>query len=146
MSLSRIVLPSGRPVDLMELQLSSTYGGMLEGYPCALVNKMKITGLLRSAETAFPSAPVHLIPPEREYPDDDTGPLGPFGPVEVIPKVACIGYFRSTAVDPSLDPVLHISRLTVAWFQPTPETPSGSVENHPLRELAWEQLAEDVEL
>ncbi|WAZ22751.1 hypothetical protein STRCI_004042 [Streptomyces cinnabarinus] len=143
MSLSRIVLPSGRPVDLMELQLSSTYGGMLEGYPCAIVNKMKITGLLRSAERAFPSSPVHLIPPVREYPDDYSGA---FGPVEVIPKVACLGSFRSTAVDPSLDPVLHRSHLTVAWFQPTPQTPSGSVDDHPLRELAWEELAEDHEL
>ncbi|WP_369228882.1 hypothetical protein AB5J56_00500 [Streptomyces sp. R21] len=84
-----------------------------------------------------------LVPPEREYPDDYTGP---FGPVEVIPKVDCIGSFHSTAIDPSLDPVLHISRLTVPWFRLTPEAPSGFVDLSPLRDLVWEELTKDHEL
>ncbi|WP_328724001.1 hypothetical protein OHT52_24135 [Streptomyces sp. NBC_00247] len=34
MSLTSIVLSSGRSIDLSDLRLSSTYGGMLEGCPC----------------------------------------------------------------------------------------------------------------
>lgn len=34
MPLSRIALSSGRSIELTELRMSSTYGEMLEGYPC----------------------------------------------------------------------------------------------------------------
>lgn len=69
MSLSRIVLSSGRSIELTELRMSSTYGGMLEGYPCKPINDMRVSGLKRQAELAFPSTPVHLVPPSCEYPD-----------------------------------------------------------------------------
>ncbi|GLW51532.1 hypothetical protein Stsp02_71930 [Streptomyces sp. NBRC 14336] len=118
---------------------------MLEGYPCSLVNRMEIARLLKFAEGVSPSGRVHLIEPEREYPDGTEGGGG-FGPVELIPPVACVGVFRSTVIDPAQDPVLHRSRLTVAWFQRAPQAPSGDVDDHPLRALAWEDLAEDYEL
>lgn len=143
MSLSRIILSSGRLVELAELRLSSTYGGMLEGYPCKPVNTMKTTGLLRTAERDFPSLPVHLVPPPLEYPDPTPRP---FGPVEVLPAVACVGLFRSTAIDPGHDPVLYRSLLALAWFQPAPAVPSGEDADAGLREVRWEELAEDFEL
>ncbi|MER5211345.1 hypothetical protein ABT063_12375 [Streptomyces sp. NPDC002838] len=142
MSLTRVVLTSGRSLDLRELRLSSTYGGTLEGYPCKPVNEVRIKSLLRSAERAF-SAPVHLVPPPREYPDQYAGG---FGPVEVLPAVACVGVFRSTALDPAHDPVLYRSALTVVWFQPTARMPSGCDAEAALRELPWEELARDYEL
>ncbi|MDN3023810.1 hypothetical protein [Streptomyces sp. S.PB5] len=143
MSLARVVLTTGRQLDLSDLRFSSTYGGMLEGYPCRVVNEMKIRGLLHSAEKEFPSTPVHLVPPTREYPDQYAGA---FGPVEVMPSVACVGRFRSTALDPALDPVLHRSALAVVWFQPTTEVPSGCDAEEALRDLAWDELARDYEL
>ncbi|GGP97262.1 hypothetical protein [Streptomyces roseolilacinus] len=143
MSLSRIVLLSGRPIELTELRMSSTYGGMLEGYPCKFVNDMKVRGLLQEAERAFPSAPVHLVAPSRAYPDQSAGA---FGPVEVLPSVACIGVFRSAAVAPELDPVLHRSALTVVWFQSAPDVPSGEDADPALRGVRWEDLARDDEL
>ncbi|MFH0517520.1 hypothetical protein ACHBTE_10115 [Streptomyces sp. M41] len=143
MSLARVVLTSGRQLDLSELRLSSTYGGMLEGYPCKLVNDMTIKGLVRTAELAHPGNAVHLVPPPREYPDQYSGA---FGPVEVLPSVACVGAFHSTALDPEHDPVLHRSALTIIWFQPTPQVPSGCDAEDALREVAWEELARDHEL
>ncbi|MEU6373920.1 hypothetical protein [Streptomyces sp. NPDC046909] len=143
MSLARLVLASGRSVDLSELRLSSTYGGMLEGYPCRVVNEMKIKGLLRFAAREFPKSPVHLVPPPREYPDQYAGA---FGPVEVIPSVACVGNFRSHALNPTHDPVLYRSFLTVVWFQPTTRVPSGCDAEDDLRDVAWDELAEDFEL
>lgn len=143
MSLTRVILTSGRSVDLTELRLSSTYGGMLEGYPCKLVNDRKIKGLLRTAERAFPSSPVHLVPPAREYPDQYSGA---FGPVEVLPPVACVGSLHSTALDPAHDPVLYRSSLTVIWFQPTPRVPDECAAEAGLREVDWAALARDFEL
>ncbi|MGW0150165.1 hypothetical protein ACWDVU_31820 [Streptomyces sp. NPDC003333] len=143
MSLTRVTLTSGRSLDLAELRLASTYGGMLEGYPCKLVNDMTVHGLLSNARHTHPSSPVHLVPPDLDRPDQ---PAGPFDPVEILPPVACVGSFRSTALDPSHDPVLHRSSLTVVWFQPTTRVPSGEDAVESLRGIDWEGLAEDYEL
>ncbi|MFE7856114.1 hypothetical protein [Streptomyces sp. NPDC057403] len=143
MSLTRVILASGRSVDLTEVRLSSTYGGMLEGYPCKLVNDMRIKGLLRAAELAFPSGPIHFVAPPREYPDQYAGA---FGPVEILPPVACIGSFRSGPLDPAHDPVLFRSGLTVVWFQPTTQVPDECEADADLRELDWAELARDCEL
>ncbi|MFF4259789.1 hypothetical protein ACFY1L_52460 [Streptomyces sp. NPDC001663] len=143
MSLSHVALLSGRSIELTELRMSSTYGGMLEGYPCKPINDMKVSGLQRQAERAFPSTPVYLVPPSREYPDQT---VGAFGPVEVLPSVACLGAFRSAAVAPDLDPVLHRSALTVVWFQAGLDVPSDEDANLALRSIRWEELAQDYEL
>ncbi|MFI2761721.1 hypothetical protein ACH5A3_23065 [Streptomyces echinatus] len=143
MSLSRIALSSGRSIELIELRMSSAYGGMLEGYPCRPVNDMKVRSLQWQAERAFPATPVHVVPPSHEYPDQTAGA---FGPVEVLPSVACIGSFRSTAVASALDPVLHRSALTVIWFQTGLDVPSGEGADLALRSIRWEELAQDYEL
>ncbi|MEU8892142.1 hypothetical protein [Streptomyces sp. NPDC048442] len=139
MSLSHIALLSGRSLRLTELRMSSTYGGLLEGYPCKPVNDRKTGWLRAQAERAFPATPVHLVPPSREYPDETAGA---FGPVEVLPSVTCVGLFASTALDPAMDG----SALVVAWFQPTPEVPAGEDADLALRSIRWEELAQDYEL
>ncbi|MGW0473439.1 hypothetical protein [Streptomyces coeruleorubidus] len=141
LALARLVLASGRPVDLAELRFTSTYGDLLEGYPCKPVNDLRIRGLLRTAARARPGTPVHLVPPPRAYPDQYAGGLGP---VEVLPPVACVGTFHSTALDPARDPVAYRSRLTVLWFQTTPRLPSGCDAEPGLRELDWAELARDA--
>src|SRR5690606_39584224 len=97
----------------------------------------------RRSSALFPGAPVHLVTPPREYPDQYAGA---FGPVEVLPAVTCVGSFSSAALDPAHDRVLHRSRLTVVWFQPTSLLPSGCDADPRLRQLPWERLAEDDEL
>ncbi len=143
MSLTRVVLSSGRSVDLAELRLTSTYGDLLEGYPCRPVNEMRIKALLHTAERMSPTTPVHLVPPRREYPDQYAGA---FGPVELLPRVSCVGLFSSTALDPVNDPVLHRSGLTVIWFQPHPRVPSADDAEPALRDVDWAALARDYEL
>src|SRR5690606_25616597 len=140
MSLARLVLTSGRAVHLAELHMSSTYGGPLAAYPCRPVNDDRIRQLLVAAEQAYPGAPVHLIPPQREYPDQYPGSSGP---VEVLPAVACLGSFRSEPVRPARHHARYRSRLTVVWFQPTARTPSCCAAEpalqalRELRELPW---------
>ncbi|MFF7447696.1 MULTISPECIES: hypothetical protein [unclassified Streptomyces] len=143
MSLARVLLASGRSVDLCDLRLSSTYGGTPEAYPCKPLNETRIKDVLRTAEQTSPHTPVHLVSPAREYPDQYAGALGP---VELLPSVACVGTFRSTALDPSHDPVLYRSALTVIWFQPTPRLPSGCDAEAGLRDVRWDELARDYEL
>ncbi|MFI8188384.1 hypothetical protein ACIF8T_06215 [Streptomyces sp. NPDC085946] len=143
LALARVVLTSGRSVDLSDLRFTATYGALPDGYPCKPVNDLRIEGLLRAAERAFPATPVHLLTPPRDRPDQYAGALGP---VEVLPAVACVGGFHSTALDPARDPVLYRSRLTVVWFQQAPRLPSGRDAEPALRELPWESLARDQEL
>ncbi|EFL33292.1 conserved hypothetical protein [Streptomyces viridochromogenes DSM 40736] len=141
MALARLVLASGRSVDLADLRFSSTYGDLPAGYPCKPVNDLRIRGLLHAAERDRPGTPVHLVPPPREYPDQYAGGLGP---VEVLPAVACLGLFHSTALDPVHDPVLYRSRLAVLWFQSTPRLPYGCEAEPGLRDLDWAGLARDA--
>ncbi|MEU1087602.1 hypothetical protein ACFYPN_02115 [Streptomyces sp. NPDC005576] len=146
MSLTSVVLSSGRSIDLTELHLSSTYGNMLAGYPCERVNDMKIEGLLRRTERDLPGRRVHLVPPVRTYPEGSDGSPGPWGPVEVLPRVTCKGTFRSAAIDPGHDAVLYRSALTVIWFQDTPQAPAAETAAPGLRDVRWEELALDHEL
>ncbi|MFG3247955.1 hypothetical protein [Streptomyces sp. NPDC048187] len=144
MSLARIVLTSGRRVDLAELRLTATYGdGMPEGYPCRPVNDLRIAELLRTAARLSPPTPVHLIPPPRAYPDQYAGA---FGPVETLPRVACVGRFSSTPVTPANDPFAYRSGLTVIWFQPTSRAPDAYDSDPALRDVDWASLARDYEL
>ncbi|MEU6550737.1 hypothetical protein ABZ915_10685 [Streptomyces sp. NPDC046915] len=143
MQLSHVLLTSGRSIDLTALRLSSTYGEFLEGYPFNRFNEMKIKGLLSSTHRHFPATPVHLVPPLRDYPDEEPGP---FGPMELLPPVTCVGNFRSTPLAPEAEPYLYHSNLTVIWFQKTPEVPQGSEAVAGLRGVDWDALARDEEL
>jgi hypothetical protein len=122
MTLTRINLASGRTIGLPELRMSSTYGGLLEGYPFKRMNDLKLSSLATRAANAFPARPVYLLPATREHPDETAGA---FGPVELLPAVTCIGSFTSAALSPEHDAVLYYSALTVVWFQAAPAIPTG---------------------
>ncbi|MER5641631.1 hypothetical protein ABT095_32405 [Kitasatospora sp. NPDC002227] len=143
MALTHVVLNSGRVIELSRLELSSTYSGMLEGYPFQGWNDRKVAGLVGRVEQEGDGVPVHLVEPVRELPDL---PDGAFGPVELLPAVTCVGVFSSKPVDPELDAVLHHSALRVVWFQQSTELPSGTGANGCLRGIAWDDLARDFEL
>jgi len=69
MTLARITLASGRSVVLTNLELSSTYGGLLEGYPNQRMNEQLLARLGRRREYAHQSQPAHVISPPRTYPE-----------------------------------------------------------------------------
>ncbi|WP_339127292.1 hypothetical protein WJM95_30850 [Streptomyces sp. f51] len=139
MSLGHTLLLSGRAIRLTDLRMSSTYAGMLEGYPCKRVNDLRVSRFQRYAEHTSTPTPVHFVPPSREYPD---ATAGAFGPVEVLPPVFCVGSFESAPLDGSMDG----SALVVAWFQHAPEIPAGENAAPALRGIDWEGLAQDFEL
>ncbi len=143
MALTKIHLSSGRSIELSDVRLSSTYGGFLEGYPSRRFNDLKLDRTLRNAREAAPSTPAHLVDPVRHLPDNTPGS---FGPVEVLPAVTCVGRFISPPVDPARDAVSYYSALTLVWFQDTPVLPSEEDADTALRDLRWEDLAEDFEI
>ncbi|MFK3732457.1 hypothetical protein ACI2LJ_19560 [Streptomyces sp. NPDC088090] len=139
MSLGHIVLSTGRRIRLDEVWMSSTYGGMLEGYPHRRVNDWKVDWLRKRAERTYSSMAVHLVPPGRAYPDRAAGPSGP---IELLPAVMCVGAFDSAPLDGAMDG----SSLVVAWFQHEPRVPAGEDADAGLRGIRWEELARDYEL
>jgi hypothetical protein len=145
-TLAWISLSSGRSVELTSLTISSTYGGLLEGYPNARVNDALVARLGRRREFAYSSQPAHVTAPPRLRPESDQGSgRMPFGPVETLPPVYCEGSFRSGPVDDELDPVLYVSWLMVVWFQEDLARPVADFAAAAVHGLAWEALAEDIE-
>lgn len=145
MALTRVTLNSRRDIELISLEIFSTYDGMLEGYPCALINDRLLAGLAKGRESAYQSQPVHVITPPRSYRDLGSERL-PFGPVEQLPSVYCRASFRSSRIDEELDGVLHRSWLTVVWFQDDLALSVADFVTAAVADLAWEELAEDYEL
>jgi hypothetical protein len=146
MALARISLACGRSVELTTMTISSTYGGLLEGYPNARMNDALIDRLSRRHEPVRWSPPAHVITPPRSRPEPGQDPTRmPFGPVEMLPPVYCEGFFRSGPIEEALDPVLHESRLMVVWFQEDLARPVADFAAAAVHELAWHDLAEDSE-
>lgn len=145
MTLARLVLASGRDIALSALHLRSTYDGLLEGYPNPRINDRTLAALPNGAARVLPGAPVHVVEPARTRPPE-AGGRAPFGPLELLPAVVCLGWFRSHPVDAGLDPVLHESRLVIAWFQDEAGLPVTGPATEALRAVRWEDWAEDAEL
>jgi hypothetical protein len=145
MTLAWIRLNSGRAVQLTSLEVFSTYGGLLAGYPCARINDRLLARLARPREPADGSPPVHLIAPPRSYPGGGSGRL-PFGPEERLPSVYCRAHFRSSCIAKELDDGFRESWLTVVWFQDDLASPPADFVTAAVAGLAWEEFAEDYEL
>ena len=144
MTLAWITLASGRDLELTALEIHATYSGMLEGYPCALVNDQLLAGLARRRESPYWTPPVHVIEPPRRYPEPESAP-GHFGPVELLPAVYCRAGLRGSRIDEELDEILYESYLTVVWFQEDLAQPVAAFVSAALSDLAWDQLAQDSE-
>ena len=144
MTLARISLVSGRSIELTRLELSSMYYGLLEGYPNARMNDALLKYLAKRRESTYGSPPRYLINPPRRYPDLGPGPWT-FGPVEELPSLYCTAFFHSDRINQELDPVLHRSWLEVVWFQENLASPVAEFVMAAVRDLAWDEHAEDYE-
>lgn len=133
MPLTWITLASGLAIELLDLRLSQTYGGLLEGTPFKEYNDRKLTRLVEKHQKF---GAVLLVDPERELPERRPGSMGP---VELLPAVTCVGSFRAEPVDPSYD----LSALTVIWFQATASLPAGDQIDPGLRAIDWDASAKD---
>lgn len=144
MTLAWITLDSGRGIQLTSLEIFSTYGGLLAGYPCALINDRLLARLAGRKPVDGP-LPVHVITPPRSYPDAGSGRLS-LGPMEQLPSVYCRADFQSRCLDEALDDGFRESGLTVVWFQDDLASPIADFVTAAVTGLAWEELAADYEL
>ncbi|MEH0980911.1 hypothetical protein [Micromonospora sp. CPCC 205556] len=144
MTLSHVELASGRLLRLREVRMRSTYGGLLEGYPCKRLNDRILSGVDSMARRTWPGTPVQVIEPVRTRPDGDATEGLPFGPLERLPSVIVAGWFTSEPVDPALDAVLCHSRLAVVWFQDDAVLPAGQAAGA-FGEVDWDAYALDEE-
>lgn len=145
MTLAWITLASGRDLELSHLEIFSTYGALLEGYPCAMINDRLLSALAKRGESAYWTPPVHVITPPRTYPEPESAHLA-FGPVEVLPGTYCRGTFQSNRIDEQLDDFLYRSYLRVVWFQESLDATVAEFVTAALSGLDWERFAEDSEL
>jgi hypothetical protein len=147
MALATITLTSGRDIALTGLEVFSTYGHFLEGYPNVRINDRLLARLSQRKQSAYWTPPVHVIdPPRRRLDSVDDGRRRPFGPAEALPPIYCRAAFRSHPVDEELDQVLYRSYLTVYWFQEDIVEPVPAFVATAVRHLDWRDLAEDDEL
>ena len=144
-TLALVLLSSGRDIELTHLEIASTYGNFLDGYPFAQLNDLMLTRLANPAGRSPGATRIHVIEPTRTNPTPDAPP-GRFGPVELLPAVRCTGTFVSHPVDEDLDPVLYRSRLIVIWFQEDAEAPLSEFVTAAVAQLPWDELAEDSEV
>jgi hypothetical protein len=60
--------------------------------------------------------------------------------------VYCEASFESNRINEKLDPVLYRSWLVVVWFQDDLVSPVAEFVTAAVRDLAWDEHAEDYEL
>ncbi|SNY64696.1 hypothetical protein [Paractinoplanes atraurantiacus] len=77
-----------------------------------------------------------MINPVRTETEADPGERWPLGPHQRLAPVTCVG----------LDPVPLVPRLVVAWLQDEVSLPAGDRAPAALRELRWDDWAEDGEV
>ncbi len=135
-------LDAGFDVHLHWVEMTLTYGGLIEGVPRQRMNDELFIGrTMEQTRGKWTQYPVHLIPPSRTIPDnhqrfDRHGPH-PYGLVEYLPPVQCIGLFEAGI------PNAESSCLVVIWFQDHSDTlihPEAATE---LRRIPWDDLARD---
>jgi hypothetical protein len=143
-------LLTGRTITLDSLDQHRTHAGLLEGTPNALMNNSNIEWALRQAERrCIDGAKPQLLAPQRRDYCREPGDMDelvarrPHHIPEWLPNVWCIGSFTSSVT--SRNPDMHMSTLTVVWFQDEFAMPILEPALGQLLALDWESLATDFE-
>jgi uncharacterized protein (TIGR02996 family) len=147
----QLPLRSGRTITLKALDQRMIYADVLLGTPSQRTNDANIRAALQDAERyCVQSAQPHLIvPPRRDYrltPGDmqDIAARSPHRIPEWLPEVRCIASFQSGVT--ARNPDMHLSVLTVVWYQDEYALPIREPALSQLLNLDWDALAVDIEL
>ena len=145
----KLILNSGRGIWLDSLHQQMTYSGLLVGFPDKEFNDEQINRHLEHATDNFTHGlRSHLItPPRRDY-EGEPADLGEFLPArinpEFLPAVCCMACFFGLTTP--RNPDMHLSFLTVVWYQDDFAMPIDASVLVQLRSLDWDSIANDVEL
>ncbi|MBI4952141.1 MAG: hypothetical protein HY908_08910 [Myxococcales bacterium] len=138
MSILVVELVTGRRLHASAFHVQATYAGLLEGYPDAERNELRLGRMPDRARQLLGALPVHVVaPPRRRVARPD--PEDP--PAEYLPACWIAASFRS---DP-IDRVMHGSSAILVWFQEAPFPMPSPEALADLRRVDWNALAQDYE-
>lgn len=129
-------------IELISLNQSLVYAGLLEGVPHEEMNNRLIDGAVRDARKAFGDSEPFLIRPDQT--PLDIGRDYPFGKPETIPSVQCIGYFYCFFPTPAGQSGDY-SSMTMVWFQNNFAMPIDADVLDKITATDWPKLATNAE-
>jgi hypothetical protein len=129
-------------IQLITLNQSLTYRGLLEGVPHEKLNQRIIEAAVQDAKKVFGASEPFLIQPKQT--PLDIGREYPFGKPATIPGVRCIGYFLCLSATPQ-GQAGDYSSMTFVWFQKQFAMPIDPEVLDQIRAVDWLALATNLE-
>ncbi len=126
------LLACGTVISLTNIDQSTTYGGMLEGYPNSEMNAAIIARCMQRAEKKYGQKPYLIAPIEK--PNSREMPAGKRPWIE-LPRISCTADFFSQSFGE------FGSSLTVCWYQDDFAFPIASSVLEELHRLVWREHA-----
>jgi hypothetical protein len=123
------ILDQDLEVSLEKLVQKYTYGGLLEGLPGELVNRMVLNNLERSAKNDLHLEEIYIMLPH--------------GMSEELPSVVCIARMECLSV--FKDSKKNYSCLGVIWFQDEFAFPIETVVLEQFKSVPFRELCEEFE-
>ncbi|SHM27727.1 hypothetical protein [Cryptosporangium aurantiacum] len=141
MDLGEVLVLGGRTIRLTSVELSRTYGGLIEGYPNSRLNDAHLQRARGRLETRYPRTPTYVLEPARTLHPERNFSRG--RPWEELPAVECRGFFTSTTIGPPGEYGLGMSCLAVAWWQDHDGAIFSDSARPAFATLDWKAHAED---
>lgn len=131
-SRGKFELACGTVINLMSLDQSSTYGGMLEGYPNPDMNAGIVQRLVKHIEKKDRHTPYLIAPTERQVQHEVSTDRKPW--VE-LPSIQCTAFFYSKSLGE------FGSSLFLCWYQEDFAFPIDPSVLKELYGISWPQHA-----
>ncbi len=136
----------GRPIpvsiQLITLNQSKVYAGLIEGIPTEEMNQRIIEGAVRDVNKGFEAVQPYLIIPKQE--PLDIGREYPLGKPAMLPNIQCTAFFRCVFPTPYGTPHDY-SYMTIIWFQKEYAMPIDYEVMAKIRAIDWLNLATNAE-
>lgn len=120
------------------LAMKGTYSGLMEGYPCKLINEsMILPACLGFAKRLNLSVKPHIL----EAPITRSGQEHGFGPEESLPAMFFAVTLTESHFGAPRPDGCDMSSAVLGWFQETPAPPVDPRIIEQVRALRWEDIA-----
>jgi hypothetical protein len=143
---SIIQLVCGRQIQLIALNQSFTYEGLIEGLPTEGMNRNIIDRIIMHDAVKWGymkwDSPPYLIEPVQT--PVEIGRKYPFGKPASIPGYKCLARFASRT--PARNVEMDFSEMTIVWFQNSFAFPIEESILEKIRSLDWTKHATDYSI
>jgi len=117
---------------------------ILEGYPNEYLNQRSIENAIEVAKKIHSNP--YLFSPKETPLDVDVKLPSILGKAAEIPGIACVAYFRSSALTKGDDAPLYESYGALVWFQDDYGLPIDKEILEKIKNLSWESIATEYEI